>query len=163
MSAGMGKQSGYVNISNNSDRFKEAAEEALKKIAEQVGLKAAGYAQMLAPHDTGLLRNSIGYALSGETPSLGSAGGGRQKRTYKADNPDKDGVIQKGTYSGHVPSAKANGLAVYVGSAVEYAPFVECGTRKRRAKPFLRPAIENHREEYRRIAESVLKGGGGTS
>lgn len=159
MSKGMGKQSGYINISNNSDKFKEASEEALKKIAEEVGLKAAEYAQMLAPVDTGLLRNSIGYALSGETPSLGAAGGGKQKRTYKADNPDKDGVIQKGTYSGHVPSAKANGLAVYVGSAVEYAPFVECGTRKSKAQPFLRPAVENHADEYRTIAESVLKGG----
>jgi HK97 gp10 family phage protein len=30
----------------------------------------------------------------------------------------------------------------YVGTNVEYAPFVELGTRRMRARPFLRPALE---------------------
>lgn len=60
----------------------------------------------------------------------------------------------------HTVVSKPNGAAAVVGSAVEYAPFVELGTRKSKAQPFLRPAVENHADEYRAIAESVLKGGG---
>jgi len=63
--------------------------------------------------------------------------------------------------------------AVYVGTAVEYAPFVEFGHHQEvgryvpqigkrlvrefvPAKPFLAPAIENHLDEYKDILESEL-------
>lgn len=146
-----------INISDNSDKFKAAMPETMKAIAEAIGLQAVGYAQELVRVDTGLLRNSLAYALSGETPSLGALGDGKQKRTYKAKNPDKNGVIQQGTYSGHAPSESKGGLAIYIGSAVSYASYQELGTRKMKAKPFLRPAVENHKEEYKRMAEALLK------
>lgn len=44
------------------------------------------------------------------------------------------------------------------GSDVEYAPFVELGTRKMRAQPYIRPAVDNHRDEYKKIAEEAFKG-----
>lgn len=47
--------------------------------------------------------------------------------------------------------------AVYVGTNVEYAPFVEYGTVKQKAQPFLKPAIENHLDEYKHVLESELK------
>lgn len=53
---------------------------------------------------------------------------------------------------------KAGEEAVYVGTNVEYAPYVELGTRRSKAQPFLRPAVENHSDEYKRIAEAFLKG-----
>lgn len=43
-----------------------------------------------------------------------------------------------------------------IGTNVEYAPFVELGTRRMRAQPYLRPAIENHRAEYQAIVEKEL-------
>ena len=43
-----------------------------------------------------------------------------------------------------------------VGSNVSYAPFVELGTHKQKAQPFLRPAAENHTEEYKRIVHTVM-------
>ena len=46
-----------------------------------------------------------------------------------------------------------NGNAALVGSNVEYAPYVELGTRNMKAKPYLRPAIENHIDEYKRVLE----------
>ena len=107
--------------------------------------------------DTGLLKNSIAYALSGEQPSLGALDSGKQQRTYKAERSDKNGVLQKGTYSGHTPSAESGGLAVYIGSNVSYAPYQELGTRRMSAKPFLRPAVEEHRDEYRQIALKIMK------
>lgn len=48
--------------------------------------------------------------------------------------------------------------AVYIGTNVEYAPYVEYGTRRTKAQPYLKPAVQDHAEEYKRIAESFLKG-----
>ena len=44
-----------------------------------------------------------------------------------------------------------------IGTNVEYAPHVELGTYKQRAQPYLRPAAENHGEEYRQVIESELR------
>lgn len=50
-----------------------------------------------------------------------------------------------------------------IGTNVEYAPYVEYGHRTRSgghvaARPYLRPAAEDHAEEYRKILERVMKG-----
>lgn len=47
----------------------------------------------------------------------------------------------------------------YIGTNVEYGPYVENGTSKQRAKPFLRPAAQNHGSEYREILRNALKNG----
>ena len=47
--------------------------------------------------------------------------------------------------------------AVYIGTNVEYAPYVELGTSKQKAQPYLRPAIERHLDAYKAIAETELK------
>lgn len=44
-----------------------------------------------------------------------------------------------------------------IGTNVEYAPYVELGTRKMTARPFLRPAAENHSDEYMKIFEQEMK------
>ena len=55
-------------------------------------------------------------------------------------------------------SHATDGDAVYIGTNVEYAPYVELGTRKMSPRPFLEPAASNHGAEYRAIAEQYLKG-----
>lgn len=45
-----------------------------------------------------------------------------------------------------------------VGTNVEYAPYVELGTHRQKAQPYLRPAAENHTAEYKRIIEVVMSG-----
>lgn len=47
---------------------------------------------------------------------------------------------------------------VYIGTVVEYGPFVECGTSKMRARPFLRPAVEKYIDEYKAIYKKHLTG-----
>lgn len=42
-----------------------------------------------------------------------------------------------------------------IGTNVEYAPYVELGTSKMSAKPFLRPAAENHVAEYQAVIKQV--------
>lgn len=46
---------------------------------------------------------------------------------------------------------------VYIGTNVEYAPYVELGTSKKSERPFIRPAVENHISEYSNIAMTMLK------
>ena len=47
--------------------------------------------------------------------------------------------------------------AAYVGSNIEYAPYVEFGTYKMAARPFIQPAVEEYMDEYKAIAEQYLK------
>lgn len=54
-------------------------------------------------------------------------------------------------------AVKAEEKAVYIGTNVEYAPFVELGTVKMRERPFLKPAATEHTEEYRRIMAASIK------
>lgn len=53
--------------------------------------------------------------------------------------------------------------AVVIGSNVEYAPYQELSTSKMQAanggRGFLRPAINDHMDEYKRIVEDVLTNG----
>lgn len=45
----------------------------------------------------------------------------------------------------------------YIGTNVEYAPYVEFGTSRQKAQPFLKPAASEHAEEYKAIFQTVLK------
>lgn len=47
-----------------------------------------------------------------------------------------------------------------IGTNVEYAAYVEMGTRRMAAQPYLKPAIEKHVDEYKNIIETELKSGG---
>lgn len=53
----------------------------------------------------------------------------------------------------------ADSEAAYIGSNVEYAPYVEYGTVHNRAHHMLKKAATEHGDEYQRIAKAVLKGG----
>lgn len=44
-----------------------------------------------------------------------------------------------------------------IGTNVSYAPYVCLGTHKMAPRPFLRPAAENHSEEYRQIIKQVMQ------
>lgn len=50
-----------------------------------------------------------------------------------------------------------SGDSVYIGSNVEYAPFVEYGTRRNKAHHMLKKAATEHGEEYKVIAMAALK------
>ena len=147
--------------------------DAVLRALERCGEQAEGYAKDLAPVDTGLLRNSITHAISGEAPAV---------KSYRADKP-KPGRKNSGSYSGTAPKEEG-GLSVYIGTNVEYAPYVELGTGKHTeggrpkpwgytddegnahwtagnpAQPFLAPAVKDHVQTYRNIMEDEFKNGG---
>lgn len=45
---------------------------------------------------------------------------------------------------------------VYIGTNVEYAPYVELGTSRTKAQPFLKPAATNHTEEYKALISQYI-------
>lgn len=47
--------------------------------------------------------------------------------------------------------------AVYIGTNVEYAPYVELGTSHRKPHPYLKPAAADHGDEYRAILKSCME------
>jgi hypothetical protein len=135
-----------ARIVDHSQEIINATDEAIYNALYIIGAKAADYAAGKAPVDTGLLKNSMTFAMSGEEPIL---------KKYSSDDGKKEGE-----YSGAVP--KDEMMAVYVGTNVEYAPSVEYGHKTRsgktvKGKPFLKPAIENHMDEYKNILETELK------
>ena len=46
--------------------------------------------------------------------------------------------------------------AVYIGTNVEYAAYVELGTTRTKAKPYLKPAAAEHSAVYKRIIEEEM-------
>jgi len=125
-----------VDITDNSAEVRAALEQATARALEIIGGKIESYAKGLVPVDTGALRNSITHAVDGDT--------------------------------------------VIAGSAISYAPYVELGTGKEyspppewmennaprgagiisrsvKPRPYLRPAVENHLDEYKNVIETELK------
>ena len=47
--------------------------------------------------------------------------------------------------------------SAYIGTNVEYAPYVELGTQKMAARPFIKPAATEHSATYKRIIEDEMK------
>lgn len=131
-----------ITLEDHSDEVLAAMESACLKALETCGLVGVGYAKKLCPVDTGNLRNSI---------------------THTVSDSEK---------------------AAYIGTNSEYAVYVECGTgiyyegeggrhtawtykdhkgnyhlvHGQRAKPYIKPAVADHAEQYKKIIKQELKG-----
>lgn len=97
----------------------------------------------------------IKQALKEQTEQALIAIGARAETHAKKYCPVKTGNLRNSIKPAHVTDEKA----VYIGTNVEYAPYVELGTSRAKAQPYLRPAIENHTDEYKRLFEAALKSG----
>jgi HK97 gp10 family phage protein len=75
------------------------------------------------------------------------------------DTPEsKSGYVRTGRLRNSISyGVDTDEPAVYIGSNVEYAPYVELGTSKMRARPFLKPAVENYVGEYKDLLEQAMK------
>lgn len=45
----------------------------------------------------------------------------------------------------------------WVGIRLDYAPYVEYGTIHMPARPFIKPAVQNHMDEYKQIIQEHMK------
>lgn len=135
---------------DNTRQVLSELESAIERALELCGYQAERNAKknLYAGHgvDTGLLRNSITFALDGGETKISS---------YKADKGDGEG-----SYSGSMPKESGKGVrSVVIGTNVEYAPYVELGTSRMKEIPFLKPAVQDHKKEYVSIIRNELKNG----
>lgn len=142
-----------VQVISYKRRVEKATEDAMKKAATMIGGAIEGHAKELCPVDTGLLRNSITYALGGSEVNQPS---------YKSNDKDKTGkqiTAKEGEYSGTAERDTDGQVTVYVGSNVQYAPYQELGAPSINlpAKPYLRPAFENNENEIEQIIRLCFK------
>ena len=165
-----------VEFKDHSEDVLAAFQKAVVAALTECGMVAGGHAKKTITEnkniDTGLLRNSITYALSGEQPAISN---------YKADTP-KPNRENAGNYSGTAPES-SGGMSVYIGTNVEYGPYVELATGKHNpsgrptswtykdsngnwhktggnpARPFLKPAVADHKEQYLKIINKHMRRG----
>lgn len=116
--------------------FKEALQTGLAAVGAEAETNAKREETMV---DTGRLRNSITWATKER---------GGQAYQYKDDNGEE--------YTDAVGSG-AKGGEVWIGTNVEYAPYIEMGVRGRPGLHFLMKACQNYTERYKEILESALK------
>jgi HK97 gp10 family phage protein len=72
------------------------------------------------------------------------------------DTPQSPTYIRTGRLKGSI-THRHDAESAYIGTDVKYAPYVEFGTTKMDPRPFLRNAITNYADDYKRIIEESLK------
>lgn len=150
-----------TSFTDNSDEvFEELAR--LSKIAlREVGREAEGIAkENCTAVDTGRLRNSITFATAEKFGQYNYRNNFNESYNDESKQPEED--------------------AVYIGTNVEYAPFIELGHKIAGQKPvapgnrsknhskghgksvpplhFLKNAAGNHTEHYKRIIDDIMHG-----
>lgn len=80
---------------------------------------------------------------------------GMQAETFAKKKCPVDTGNLRNSISNKVKTEGEN--AVYIGTNVEYAPYVELGARGRKGVHFLRDAAADHTDVYKRIIEDELK------
>ena len=144
---------GGVQLTDNSGAVKKQLRDVARRALMVIGLKAERYAKAncteMKAVDTGRLRNSITFAM---------AGGRANTTSYAADRGKGGKPPATGSYSGTAEGGEED-LAVYIGTNVEYAPYIEFGTERRGPRPFLHNAAADHAAEYREILQRELKKG----
>ena len=138
-----------INITESHvDEVISALNAAKPKILETIGLKAEKYAKALCPVGTvestgkkgyrgGTLRNSITHQIDDDTVLVGT-------------NVEYAPYVELGTGPNFTPPPEGESFDTPKGSGVGHG-YVK-------PRPYLRPAIEEHRAEYEQIMKSELEG-----
>lgn len=64
--------------------------------------------------------------------------------------------VDTGNLRNSITHAQQDDNTEVIGTNVEYASHVELGTYKMAARPYLRPAAENHGPEYKMVLENEM-------
>lgn len=88
------------------------------------------------------------------------------ERGLEAIGLTAEGYAKKNLYPGHGfdtgnlrnrTSHAVEGAAAYIGTNVEYAPYVELGARGRKGLHYLQQAATEHTAEYKKLLEDSMK------
>lgn len=163
-----------IEIQDNTDEFKKEIEEKVKTALEAVGMQAEGNAKLEIENlprrvDTGLLRNSITHKVKNDENAvyIGSntyyaiyVHEGTGKYATKGSTGDGWWVYVKGSTSSKISAhgkryteAQARRVVAYLKSKGLDAHMTQ-GMKPNR---FLTNAMEKHRDEYKKIIETIMK------
>lgn len=146
--------SSSVKMVWSGDEVKIYGQKAVNKTAYEVGLIIEGQAKLLCPIDLGYLAASINTQSSTQGTDLGTvvakpkamstqAIGESTKYTKGPSKKEQQRNFWEQMPDGFVKiNRPADPNMVQVGTAVEYGPYIEFGTVKMNAQPFLRPAMD---------------------
>ena len=133
----------HSNMSEHNRKLAKAIEKSLRLVGGAAERFAKETISDMGAVDTGFLRNSITYALDGEFP--------------KDDVYHDDKGQQTGEYGEQAPKDSGDTRSVYIGTNVYYAPYVEYGTRKMVARPFLSQAIQSNKDELEDLFKEAFQ------
>ena len=155
-----------LTVTDHSPEALRELEAALEAGLTECGLDAERWAKEKCPVGTpestgvpgyigGTLRNSIAFAVDGQKPQTETGGS-----NYKVESGNKR---VSGQYKGNAPKEQRQGYrALYIGTNVYYAPYVEMGTSRSKkypqGRPFIRPALADHIDHYKDVLKRYLEG-----
>lgn len=161
-----------INIEDdNTENIKESVQENILKGLDAAGMQAASIAKRELQEepsriDTGLLRNSITWAVSGKPAAIkgyhASKGSnryirGKHKGERRSASAKNAGAVGVGFYTGIAPDEGKDKPYVMIGTNVEYALYVHEGTSRMKANRFLKKAIDENQAELIRIVAKELR------
>lgn len=171
----MAKEFSVTIAADNTEEAKQELEMRLTKALTAVGIQVSSAAKVelsKSPQriDTGLLRNSITYALDGEGTAISGYSADKESR-YNEDSVWS--ILQaarptSGSYAGTMPKEPKGKRAVYVGTNVSYAIYVHEGTSggllkklfhkkdRMEANRFLKNAVTNNMSDIVGIIKQEL-------
>ena len=132
-----------VNFTSNVDRILRQLEKGKRNALTAIGATAETHTKENITADklvdTGRLRNSITYA-TGDYSGIGTYTDNKKKKysDAKARNTPKDDEVG-------------------IGTNVEYAAYTELGTQHIAAHHYLKRAVTEHKDEYKKLTVQAIK------
>ena len=108
----------------------------------------------------------MSYTYTDNTDEVLAALERAKKRGLEVIGMTAEGHAKKNLYPGHGfdtgnlrnrTSHAVEGDAAYIGTNVEYAPYVELGAAGRKGLHYLQQAASEHTDEYKRLMEDSIK------
>ena len=81
---------------------------------------------------------------------------GASAETHTKDNITADDLIDTGRLRNSI-SHTVDGESAYIGTNVEYAPYLELGTKKIAAHHYLKRAATEHKDEYKNLTAQAIQ------
>lgn len=125
----------------------------MARISPTAGLTEADSSDLLVikENNTEQILNAIDDALAAALEEIGL----RAERHAKAETPVDTGRLRNSI----THAINMDEEAVYIGTNVEYAPYVELGVHGREGKKMLTRAASEHGEEYRNVLKKHMQSG----
>lgn len=109
--------------------------------------------------NTDAVKGGLQSAIARALERIGLQAEGYAKDLCPVGTPESTGIpgYIGGTLRGSITHI-SDGKAAYIGTNVKYGKYVELGTVKMAARPYLRPAAADHAGTYRNIVKDELGG-----